>query len=376
MALRPSRRKPSVALDGQPHLGAAHVVEREALVEQADERADRGAALLSLALPSSSAERPSTSRRLTSLPSVAPTIAPLEVDDQHDLGLGIVPGRDRMNADLGAVADRRHRRRLGEDLGVRADADLEILRPQCPSAMSSCLQRHRLRRAGLQLGEVVADQRRRSRRGSPSACSGAPRACSSITRSSMRDGEGDAGGLDRLQVDRREQPGLVAGRAVARRVGEDVGEIADALALAGARRRRRIGGLAQVAHGRQRARDVEDAVGADRHHGRTARVPAATPARPARPPCRRAAAWQPVSCSLRWTTSSLPVSALPKRQSARLLWSLAGPACNDLALAGYTSRSADEVPVGVAGGRPLAATLGQDCVMQARGLTPANKEET
>src|ERR687892_2140243 len=34
-------------------------------------------ALLSLALPSSSAERPSTSRRLTSLPSVAPTILPV-----------------------------------------------------------------------------------------------------------------------------------------------------------------------------------------------------------------------------------------------------------------------------------------------------------
>ena len=34
-----------------------------------------------------------------------------------------------MNADLGAVADRRHGLRLGEDLGVRTDPDLEILRP-------------------------------------------------------------------------------------------------------------------------------------------------------------------------------------------------------------------------------------------------------
>jgi hypothetical protein len=35
-----------------------------------------------------------------------------------------------VNADVGARADRRHRLRLGEDLGVGADADLEVLRPQ------------------------------------------------------------------------------------------------------------------------------------------------------------------------------------------------------------------------------------------------------
>jgi hypothetical protein len=45
-------------------------------------------ALLSLALPSSSALRPSKSRRLTSLPSEAPTCA-AAVDRQHDLGLGL-----------------------------------------------------------------------------------------------------------------------------------------------------------------------------------------------------------------------------------------------------------------------------------------------
>jgi len=35
-----------------------------------------------------------------------------------------------MEADLGPGADRRHRLRLGEDLDIGADADLEILRPQ------------------------------------------------------------------------------------------------------------------------------------------------------------------------------------------------------------------------------------------------------
>ena len=69
------------------------------------------------------------SRRLTSLPSVAPTILPRGADDQRHLGLGIVPVGVRADADLRAVADRRHRRRLGEDLGIGADADLEIGRP-------------------------------------------------------------------------------------------------------------------------------------------------------------------------------------------------------------------------------------------------------
>src|SRR5260370_8109947 len=46
-------------------------------------------ALLSLALPSSSAERPSRSRRLTSLPSVAPTIFPAEPTASTTSGSGL-----------------------------------------------------------------------------------------------------------------------------------------------------------------------------------------------------------------------------------------------------------------------------------------------
>ena len=111
---------------------------------------------MSLALESSSAERPSTSRRLTSLPSVAPTMAPLRGDHQHDFRLGIVPGRDRVQARLHAVADRRHRLRLGEDLRVRADADLQVLRP------GALLDQHALelgglRAAGHELGEIAAE---------------------------------------------------------------------------------------------------------------------------------------------------------------------------------------------------------------------------
>src|ERR1043165_3865123 len=46
-------------------------------------------ALLSLALDSKSAERPSMSRRLTSLPSVAPTILPFDVATTTTSGSGL-----------------------------------------------------------------------------------------------------------------------------------------------------------------------------------------------------------------------------------------------------------------------------------------------
>jgi hypothetical protein len=76
--------------------------------------------------------------------------------------------------------------------------------------------------------------------------------------------EGDARRLDRLQVDRREQPRLCLVAAVLRRVGEHGGKGPDALALDRGDRGRRIARLGEVAHGGKRARDVIEAVGA--HH--------------------------------------------------------------------------------------------------------------
>jgi hypothetical protein len=57
----------------------------------------------------------------------------------------------RARADAGE-----HGRGLGEDLGVRADADLEVLRPRALRDQH-LLETHRLGRAGLEAGEIVAD---------------------------------------------------------------------------------------------------------------------------------------------------------------------------------------------------------------------------
>ena len=189
-------------------------------------------ALLSLALPSSSAERPSTSRRLTSLPSVAPTILPLLCGDDGDLRLRIVPGRDRVQPDIGAEPDRRHRLAFGEDLRVRPDADLEILRPGAARDELG-LDRHRLFGAGLQLGEIVADQPGDIGADGVGLFSRAARLLLDDPFE-QADHEGDAGSLHRLQVDGRKQIGLRRIAAVFEAVGGDSVERADRLALGGA----------------------------------------------------------------------------------------------------------------------------------------------
>ncbi|MNR37114.1 hypothetical protein D3C85_1551070 [compost metagenome] len=62
-----------------------------------------------------------------------------------------------MNAHVGAHAHTRQRLALGEDLGVRTDADLQILAPG-PGRDQGLLQSRSFRRARLQPMQVVADQ--------------------------------------------------------------------------------------------------------------------------------------------------------------------------------------------------------------------------
>ena len=177
---------------------------------------------MSLALPSSSAERPSKSRRLTSLPSVAPTMRPVEATASTTSGSGLFQHRFRMQPGGNAGAHRRERLRLGEDLGIRADADFEILAPRALRDQH-LLELHRRGRAGAQPREIVADQARHlgADRGG-----GGRVAVRALLDHALdhRDGEGDAGRLDRLQVDRRQQPRAAAVAGLRRRVGEQVSE--------------------------------------------------------------------------------------------------------------------------------------------------------
>ena len=237
-------------------------------------------ALLSLALESSSAERPSTSRRLTSLPSVAATMPPVLLTSSTTSGSGLFQLEIGMQARLHAVADGRHRLRLGEDLRVRADADLQVLRP------GALLDQHALELGGLlaaghQLGEIAAELGLHAGADRLGLLWRAPRLLLDHPLQ-HREGKRHPRRLDGLQVDRRQQPRLLRIALRLRRVGEDVRERADPLALARAQHRHRIAGLRQVAHRRRQPGDVPDAVAAHRHDRRAADL--GPPTRPAKAP--------------------------------------------------------------------------------------------
>jgi hypothetical protein len=89
---------------------------------------------------------------------------------QHHFRLGVVPVRAGVQPGVRAGADGGHRRALGEDLGVRADADLEILAPRAlldaswfdesrqsrhDGALSRALHELRLTREELQSGKPI-----------------------------------------------------------------------------------------------------------------------------------------------------------------------------------------------------------------------------
>jgi len=183
-----------------------------------------------------------------------------------------------MDPDLGAESHCRERLRLGEDLGVRPDADFEILRPE-PTGEQSRLQLRRHLGPGLDRTQIDADL-------------GGERAADRVggTRIALRllldhaldhaCGEGDAGRLDRLAVDRRQQPGQR--RIAARRIAvpqQRLGRSQPPAAPHGPQEAHRIIQLEQGRYRRGRCADIVHAVVVDRDHGRPAtgaRQPGAT----------------------------------------------------------------------------------------------------
>ena len=134
---------------------------------------------------------------------------------KNDFRLRIVPLRDRMNTDRVTTSDRRHRLRLGEDLGVRPDADFEILRPQ-PHVLQQDLYFGGLFGACNEATQTVAQHR----------CQLFPDRLRSarITLRLLFDhplehavGKSYARSLDSLEVDGREQMTCLAGEELVQR---------------------------------------------------------------------------------------------------------------------------------------------------------------
>ena len=166
-----------------------------------------------------------------------------------------------MQAHGGASADRAHRLGLCEDLGVAADSDFQVLRPDARRDQRP-LQRQRLVRARHHVAQAVAQDR-----GTAGAdLLGLP----GIARGLLLDhafqhgrDEGDAAGLHRLKVVRREEEGAARVRRLGR-VGGEFGQAAQALPRRGERGCGGILGFEQRLQGRDAARgDVENAFAVD-----------------------------------------------------------------------------------------------------------------
>ena len=152
----PGQFEPVRALDRHRQFGPPNVVERKAVVEKPDHRADGAGRVVVLGLAEQQRRASFDVAQVHIIAERRAHDAAFRVDREHDLGLRVVPGRNRVQAHRRAPPDRRHRLRLREDLGVGADADFEILRPQ-PLGQKHTFDLGRLRRTGDKPREAVAD---------------------------------------------------------------------------------------------------------------------------------------------------------------------------------------------------------------------------
>ena len=152
------------------------------------------------------------------------------------------------------------------EVGIGPDADLQVLRPQL-LLLQQVLQRQRLGRAGADVGQAGADQRR--------DLAAQPQRTTGVAAGLLLDhafdhaaGKGHAGGLDNLQVAGRQQPRN--GGVLTFRLAVVEQRIDAAQELAGHRTHglRRLVGLQQRTHGGEVLAQIEHAIGADHHHSR------------------------------------------------------------------------------------------------------------
>ncbi len=186
------------------------------------------------------------------------------VRHQHHFRLGIVPLGHGVDADEAAAADRGQHWRLGEDLGVRPDAHLQVLRPH------ALLDQQRFERLGawtawLQALQIRADHRLHLLADGH----GAPGIAAGLLLDhpfQHAGGKGHSGGLDHLQVGRRQQV-QTCGVGLLATVGQQVIKAAEVAPGGIAQGLQRRLFLEQGAQRSEACRDIEDAVFAQ-HHGR------------------------------------------------------------------------------------------------------------
>src|SRR5690606_4591338 len=243
-------------LDGEGNPGPAQAIEIEMLVEEAYEGTKSGAGIVVLGLAQQQGRAPLHIAQIDIIPKRRTNGPSVRRHHQHHLRLGVIPLGGSENPDLGQVAHRRERLRLGKDLRVRPDANLQILRPATP-ADQQVLERSGLLRSGLERPQVLADQGLNL---SPCLL-GARRIAPCLLLDhplQQADDEGDARSLDRLEIDRAEQPRphRIAGRRG--RIGQDVIKLAQPFTLRFPSRSRWIALGTEVTDGGKVGGDVDE----------------------------------------------------------------------------------------------------------------------
>ena len=158
------------------------------------------------------------------------------VDDEHQLGLGIVPDRGRMDAHAGAQAHRGHGRALREQLRVGPDAHLEVLRPHALGD-EHVLDAGGFGGARLDAAEIGPDDGLDLSSHALGQRGVAPRPLLDDALEEARD-ERHAARLDRVQVARREEPRLRRIAPPLDAIGDDVRDRARETAPSASRRAR------------------------------------------------------------------------------------------------------------------------------------------
>ena len=227
-------------------------------------------ALLSLALDSSSAERPSKSRRLTSLPSVAPTMRPSLVTTSTTSGSGLfqVDFGCRPASTQVPTADS-----TGALVNTSASGPMPTSRYwlQAFWATSTSLTCCASAEPGFNCDRSVPTIRVTSAR---IACRRIRIAARPLLDHPLqhRHGEGDAGRLDHLQIDRRQQPRLGRIAGVGRRVVQHILQRARPARPSRRATPRPDRQRGKLAGGGKLVGDVEHAVLADRDHRRAGEI--------------------------------------------------------------------------------------------------------
>ena len=196
------------AADGQAQVTLAHVVDAEVRIKQADEGADgaRGVVVFGLAQQEGAAAFEVAQVDVIAQGGADHLAAC--VDGQHDFGLGVVPGRGRVNADVGTCANGRQHRAFGENFSVGADAHFQVLRPGA-ARDQHLFDTRRFGRAGHDVLQVVAQNAAEL---TPDGVGPAGIAAGLLFNDALEQAgdKGHAAGLDGLQVTGRQQPGLAA----------------------------------------------------------------------------------------------------------------------------------------------------------------------